>query len=396
LAKKRNQKKMFHPSANEDKIHSSNLEETTISGNGNRWTFLLPRVPRCQLVPLLVFLAIVVSRALAGQEDKPGKPVRAKKREASGTKSGTTKSFENTLGMTMVRIRAGTFKMGSTKAEQHAVMKSADKKFRKYVREWLDTEGPQHEVKVTHAFYMAAHPVTRGQFAQFVAETGYKTDAERDGEGGWGYNAKRKRHEGRKPFYTWRKWGWSQTNRHPVVNVSWNDAVAFCKWLSKKEGKTYRLPTEAQWEYACRAGTTTRYCSGDTEADLRDHANLADQSLLRKFDAKAYSDYGFMDWDDGYPFTAPVGRFKPNGWGLYDMHGNVCQWCRDCFDKDYYQHSPKEDPECTRGDWRVLRGGSWYLDARFCRAANRYPSLPADRGIWVGFRVILEPAGRTP
>jgi formylglycine-generating enzyme required for sulfatase activity len=148
-----------------------------------------------------------------------------------------------------------------------------------------------------------------------------------DGKGAWGYNAERKRHEGPKPQYHWRATGWKQTKQHPVVNVSWNDAVAFCQWLSKKEGKTYRLPTEAEWEYACRAGTTTRFSFGDADANLKDYANVADRSVQEKFDAKAYSDYGFMDWDDGYPFTSPVGSFKANAWGLYDMHGNVCQWC---------------------------------------------------------------------
>jgi len=178
--------------------------------------------------------------------------------------------------------------------------------------------------------------------------------------------------------------------------VTWGDAVAFCKWLSNRERKDYRLPTEAEWEYACRAGTTTRYSFGDAEADLKGHANVADQSLQEKVDAKAYSDYGFMSWNDGYPFTSPVDSFQPNAWGLYDMHGNVCQWCLDWFDKDYYKHSPKEDPKCTKGTMRVLRGGSWYLDARFCRAANRYDSVPGSRGIWVGFRVAFIPTGRDP
>jgi formylglycine-generating enzyme required for sulfatase activity len=243
---------------------------------------------------------------------------------------------------------------------------------------------------------MGAYPVTIGEFGQFVEDAHYKTDAERDGKGAWGYNAERKRHEGPKPQYSWRTTGWNRTKKYPVVNVSWSDAVAFCRWLSKKEGKTYRLPTEAEWEYACRAGTTTRFSFGDADADLKEYANVADRSLKEKFDATAYSDYGFMDWDDGYPFTSPVGSFKPNVWGLYDMHGNVCQWCRDSFDKDYYRHSPKEDPECTQGDARVLRGGSWYLDARFCRAANRYETKVLSGGVWVGFRVVFIPTSVGP
>jgi formylglycine-generating enzyme required for sulfatase activity len=340
-------------------------------------------------VPALLLVSLVVA--------VPDKPT------GRGSKSGDTKthadsreSFKNKIGMTLVRIRAGDFKMGSTKDEQDALLKSVDPKFKKYVRDWLDTEGPQHDVRSSKDFYMGAYPVTVGEFGQFVEDAGYKTDAERDGKGGWGYNPARKRHEGPKPQYSWRATGWKQTRQHPVVNVSWNDAVAFCRWLSKKEGKTYRLPTEAEWEYACRAGTTTRFSFGDMDANLKDYANVADRSLKERFDGKAYSDYGFMDWDDGYPFTSPVGSFKANSWGLYDMYGNVCQWCRDSFDKDYYRHSPKADPECRRGGARVLRGGSWYLDARFCRAANRYESKVPTGGVWVGFRVVLIPGGVDP
>jgi formylglycine-generating enzyme len=178
--------------------------------------------------------------------------------------------------------------------------------------------------------------------------------------------------------------------------VTWDDALAFCKWLSKRERKRYRLPTEAEWEYACRAGTTTRYSFGDAEADLKGRANVADQALLERFDAKVYSDYGFMSWNDRYPFTSPVDHFNPNAWGLHDMHGNVCQWCLDLFANDYYQHSPQQDPECVKGHMRVMRGGSWYLDARFCRAACRYDSVPGSRGIWVGFRVVCIPTGLDP
>ena len=122
--------------------------------------------------------------------------------------------------------------------------------------------------------------------------------------------------------------------------MSWNDAVAFCKWLSKKEGKTYRLPTEAEWEYACRAGTTTRYYSGDDPETLAKVGNVADATFKAKF----------PDWkctikaSDGYVFTAPVGKFKPNAFGLYDMHGNAWQWCADWYGEEYYAKSPVDDP----------------------------------------------------
>ena len=142
-----------------------------------------------------------------------------------------------------------------------------------------------------------------------------------------------------------------------MVNVSWNDAVAFCKWLSRKEGKTYRLPTEAEWEYACRAGTTTRYYSGDDPETLAKVGNVADAAVKAKF-----PDWKFtIKANDGYVFTAPVGKFKPNAFGLYDMHGNAWQWCADWYGPEYYAKSLADDPTGpASGNGRVLRGGSWY------------------------------------
>ena len=137
--------------------------------------------------------------------------------------------------------------------------------------------------------------------------------------------------------YSWRNAGFEQTDEHPVVNVSWNDAVAFCKWLSRKEGKTYRLPTEAEWEYACRAGTTTRYYSGDDPETLAKVGNVADATAKAKFANWKYT----IKASDGYVFTAPVGQFTPNAFGLYDMHGNAWQWCADRYGKEYYAMSPQ-------------------------------------------------------
>ena len=169
-----------------------------------------------------------------------------------------------------------------------------------------------------------------------------------------------------------------------MVNVSWNDAVAFCKWLSRKEGKTYRLPTEAEWEYACRAGTTTRYYSGDDPETLAKVGNVADATAKAKF----------PDWkctikaSDGYVFTAPVGSFKPNAFGLYDMHGNAWQWCSDWYGEDYYAKSPTDDPTGPdSGDDRVLRGGSWDGRPDFTRSADRDQEPPNYRGNIAGFRV---------
>ena len=162
-------------------------------------------------------------------------------------------------------------------------------------------------MRITKPFYLGTYHVTRGQFRQFVKDTGYKTDAEKGRQAGglWAGTLTR-RSIGFNEKYSWRNAGFEQTDEHPVVNVSWNDAVAFCKWLSRKEGKTYRLPTEAEWEYACRAGTTTRYYSGDDPETLAKVGNVADATVKAKF----------PDWkctikaSDGYVFTAPVGQVQ--------------------------------------------------------------------------------------
>ena len=191
--------------------------------------------------------------------------------------------------------------------------------------------------------------------------------------------------------YSWRNAGFEQTDEHPVVNVSWNDAVAFCKWLSKKEGKTYRLPTEAEWEYACRAGTTTRYYSGDDPETLAKVGNVADATAKAKF----------PDWkwtikaSDGYVFTAPVGKFKPNAFGLYDMHGNAWQWCADWYGADYYTKSPTDDPTGpSTGSFRVLRGGSWYTRRRVLPFGVPPRHGPGLRNFVLGFRASLVPADK--
>jgi formylglycine-generating enzyme required for sulfatase activity len=231
---------------------------------------------------------------------------------------------------------------------------------------------------------LAVYTVTRGQFRKFVEAAGYRTEAETDDKGGWGWDFG-KNDWRQDPKYTWRDPGFEQTDEHPVVDVSWNDAKAFCAWLSKKDGRTYRLPTEAEWEYACRAGTTTRYFFGDDDEDLARYANGADASLhriTRKF-------YGIKA-DDGYAFTSPVGRFKANPWCLYDMHGNVCQWCEDYYGP--YKGLSNRDPirmEKYNEDRRIMRGGAWLTGASSCRAANRARDRPGFFGIWLGFRLYL-------
>jgi sulfatase modifying factor 1 len=273
----------------------------------------------------------------------------------------------NSIGMKLKLIKPGTFLMGSPKEEQGR----------------QDNEGPQHEVEITKAFYMGVYPVTRGQFAAFAKDAGYTTKAEIEGIG-YGYNPFKKAFEDGK--YSWQKLDFKQTDDHPVVEVTWNDVTAFCAWLSKKEGKKYELPTEAEWEYACRAGTQTRFWCGDTDASLKGNANIADASFKEKYPNGSWA----VSWDDGYAFTSPVGSFKANPWGLYDMHGNVLQWCADYYDAKYYENSDKRDPlNSSKSDARVLRGGSWNDRVRRCRAAFRYGTAPGYRFDNDGFRVAL-------
>jgi formylglycine-generating enzyme required for sulfatase activity len=290
---------------------------------------------------------------------------------------GEAASFGNSVGMKMVRIRPGRFRMGAPDGEKGA---SAGEK-------------PQHEVEISHAFYLAEATVTVGQFRRFVEDrashggTGYLTDAERDGEGGRGYNEATRQLEGRDPKYTWKNTGWKRTDEHPVVNVSWNDASAFCKWLSKKEGRAYRLPTSAEWEYACRAGTTTRFFFGDDVEGLAKHANVADASFRRTFPDLGYGGA----WDDGFAFTAPVKSFEPSPWKLYDMHGNVFQWCAD--GKRKYEPGPARDPVGPEDGDRLVRGGSWSNPGEGARsAAGSSPKGLDYRNNNVGFRVACSPS----
>ncbi len=284
----------------------------------------------------------------------------------------------------MVLIPAGEFKMGSGEsAEATATFfsKTYGEDFLK--AEFFKFEHPQHRVRITKPFYLGTYHVTRGQFRQFVTDTGYKTDAEKDRQpGAWSWDPDKKDFVFNEK-YSWRNAGFEQTGEHPVVNVSWNDAVAFCKWLSRKEGKTYRLPTEAEWEHACRAGTTTRYSSGDDPETLAKVGNVADAALRAKLPDRKYT----IKASDGYVFTSPVGSFKPNAFGLYVMHGYAWQWCAD-WHGAYYAKSPADDPAGSdSGNVRVLRGGSWVSRPVVARSAMRHWGSPGDRYSYVGFRV---------
>jgi formylglycine-generating enzyme required for sulfatase activity len=284
------------------------------------------------------------------------------------------RAITNSIGMKLELIPAGEILMGSLHDDKDA----------------FDNEKPQHRVRITRAFYLSVTEVTRGQFRRFVDEVGYRTEAEKDGKGGWGWNEATKKFE-QNPRYTWQAPGFEQTDKHPVVNVSWNDVHEFMKWLSRKEGRSYRLPTEAEWEYACRAGTTTKYSIGDDPETLAAVGNIADGTAKKKF-----PNWPAIAARDGYVYTAPVGQFRYNGFGLYDMHGNVWEWCSDGYAADYYKRSPVDDPPGGVGgaSARVDRGGSWFYGPRFARSAFRRGSGLGYRGSTLGFRLARSQPGR--
>ncbi len=273
------------------------------------------------------------------------------------------RTLTNDLGMRLAYIAEGRFKQGSAR---QATGHRADER--------------QHVVILTRPFYMGETEVTRGQFARFIRETGYVTEQERVQQ------AWRERGGAWSPALrlSWHSPGFSQRDDHPVVGVSWNDAVAFCRWLSKKEGRRYGLPTEAQWEYACRAGSEGAYSWGDDAAGGERCLNAADRAALRVFPS-----WSGLPFDDGHVYTAPVGSFRPNAWGLYDMQGNVGEWCSDWYGE--YPSREETDPQGpNRGSMRVIRGSGWCHGAVRSRSANRSAAAPGTRFNYLGFRVVLE------
>ena len=242
---------------------------------------------------------------------------------------GRTKYITLDLGdgvtMELVNIPSGTFMMGSPETEQD---RESD-------------EGPVHQVTLSQPLYMGVYEVTQRQYQAVM---------------------------GTNPSY-YKSSGLDA----PVESVSWNNAVAFCNALSQRTGRTVTLPTEAQWEYACRAGSTTRFYYGDDPG----------YTLLHN-----YAWY----WDNSSLRTHPVGEKTPNAWGLYDMHGNVWDWCKDWYGS--YASANVVDPQGpASGSSRVLRGGCWGNYARDCRSAYRTHYYPGSTGDFSGFRVVVAPGG---
>jgi formylglycine-generating enzyme required for sulfatase activity len=249
----------------------------------------------------------------------------------------------------------------------------------------------QHEVTISKPFYMGATHVTVDQFAVFVKDSGYKTDAEKEGRSvGFGIKDGKRDLTMQMDGASWRNPSFVQKGNHPVVQISWNDANAFCDWLSRKSAKTVVLPTEAQWEYACRAGTKSACPWGDDPDAGKGWANCADQSLKKKMPNES-SDFKSFSWDDGYVFTSPVGSFKANAFGLYDMIGNAWEWCADRHG-DYEEGAAMDPTGPDTGTSRVLRGGGWESFPCFCRVACRCGRssdfLSSDYAL--GFRVSVD------
>jgi len=302
--------------------------------------------------------------------------------------------FENSLGMSFVRVPAGEFMMGNNEPADQLM-----RDFPRYERARLlnlGDEAPVHQVRITRPFWLGQYEVTVGQFRRFLEASGYVPESVADGTGGYGYRrdydpattARGDAFEGRDPRYSWRNPGFTQGDDHPVVNVTWNDAVALAEWLSRAEGRRYRLPTEAEWEYACRAGSRTRYANGDNPERLGEIANMFDQATAANW--PKWTTFA-LTGHDGYPFTAPVGSFAANAFGLHDMHGNVWEWVSDWHDEHYYAVSPIDDPKGpVTGAVRVRRGGSWHTWSLYARCAYRNWNAPDTRYTLVGIRLVRE------
>jgi formylglycine-generating enzyme required for sulfatase activity len=262
-------------------------------------------------------------------------------------------------GIIMVSIPPGEFKMGSNE---------------------FDSEKPLHTVYLDE-YRIGKYAVTVKQFGLFVKDTGYVTEAE---SSGGAYTWTGETWEKRKDI-NWKNPGFEQEGSHPVVCVSWNDALEYCKWLSGTKKGSFKLPTEAQWEKAAR-GTDKRKYPWGNPAPSGERANFADKQAW----VKAKISWADKDIDDGHAYTAPLGSYPAGAspYGLLDMAGNVWEWCGDWYDENYYKNSPKKNPlGPDGGTLRVLRGGGWFNDAESLRCTFRGYHYPSDRFDYVGFRL---------
>ncbi len=271
---------------------------------------------------------------------------------------GVPVEITNSIGMRLVLIPPGEFMMGSPKELIEEELKRPDND--QWYKVHLPAEGPQHRVRITKPFYLGTYLVTQQEYQRVMGTNPSEFSATGKGKD---------------------KVAGQDTMRFPVEQVSWDHAVEFCRKLSNLSeenvaGRLYRLPSEAQWEFACRAGNPGRYgfSSGRT-------------AVPKEYDEHELSDYGWFGGNSaGMPHA--VGGKKPNGWALYDMHGNVWEWCQDWYEMEYYANSPTDDPGGPpKGSGRVARGGGWDIPARHCRSADRLNHEAEPRAL--GLRVAL-------
>lgn len=252
-----------------------------------------------------------------------------------------------TGGIDLVYVRGGSFEMGSEKGESD--------------------EKPMHTITLSN-YFIGKYEVTVGQFRKFIAATGYKTSADING-GSYLWNGSQWKLQ---PGINWEydALGFKRPEteeNHPVIHVSWTDALEYTKWLSSVTGKAFRLPTEAEWEFAARGGMSS---NGYTFAGSNDINQVA------------------WSLDNKSNQTFPVGKKQPNELGIYDMTGNVWEWCNDWYDADYYAKSPSTNPQGSKsGLFKVIRGGSWGGLSNFNRVTFRYRYFPGNRGKFNGFRI---------
>jgi formylglycine-generating enzyme required for sulfatase activity len=311
----------------------------------------------------MVFLVVLLMLVFGGS--KPGATVAQ-----SGTPTPSTSpvgepvialpTITNSIGMKFVLIPAGSFTMGSPNAEAGR----------------SSSEGPQSKITIKKPFYLATHLVTVKHFREFVKSSGHTTYAEVH-KNGKRWNPTRERVEDDASF-SWQNPGWPLEDDQPVVGVIHDDAEAFCRWLNFKDDKRYRLPYEAEWEYACRANTATPFSCGTT---------------LSSSQANFNGDFPYSGGAKGPNLgkVAKVGSYPPNPFGLYDVHGNVWQWCVDLYLDDYYEiRSSTSDPHGPPGgNEHVLRGGAWSDQALSCRSACRNKGRLDYSDNRTGFRVVM-------
>jgi formylglycine-generating enzyme required for sulfatase activity len=342
----------------------------------------MPEEPAKIKVACAILLAVVLPTVLAGcalsKSDQshavytqwPFDAAEAKRRQTeTAERLGVPVEKVIDLGggvkLEMVLIPAGEFIMGSEQSPEDLVKKVDENPMSlKATSADFKPEQPQHRVRITRPFWLGKYEVTQEQWEKVMRATPSKFKGA----------------------------------RNPVEMVNWDDCQEFLKKLKalEKEQSHFRLPTEAEWEWACRAGTRTRFCSGDDEGTLGEYAWYDANSggtLHRVGTKKPNGEYAWCDVISGGT-THPVGEKKPNGWGLYDCHGNVWEWCGDWLDECSHRWAPKVDPTGpVTGDYHVLRGGGWHNAARFCRSAYRDGNLPDCRYAGIGFRVVMVPVG---